>query len=64
MELALYIMFCQRVATLVNGFKDSGSYDVEWNGADAGGSDLASGIYMVKLVTDRGVVTNKVTLLK
>ena len=32
--------------------------------ADAGGSDLASGIYMVKLVTDRGVVTNKVTLLK
>ena len=63
-DLAIYNMVGQRVATLVNGFKDSGSYDVEWNGADAGGSDLASGIYMVKLVTDRGVVTNKVTLLK
>ena len=57
-------MVGQRVATLVDGFKDSGSYDVDWNGADAGGSDLASGIYMVKLVTDRGIITNKVTLLK
>ena len=63
-DLAIYNMVGQRVATLVNGFKDSGSYEVEWNGADSGGSDLASGIYMVKLVTDRGMVTNKVTLLK
>jgi hypothetical protein len=52
------------VTTLVNGFKDSGSYDVEWGGSDVSGSDLASGVYMVKLVTDKGIVTNKITLLK
>jgi hypothetical protein len=63
-DLAVYNMVGQRVATLVNGFKDSGSYNVEWNGADSGGSELASGIYMVKLVTDNGMITNKVTLLK
>jgi hypothetical protein len=63
-DLAIYNMVGQRVATLVNGFKDSGSYDVEWGGSDVSGSDLASGVYMVKLVTDKGIVTNKITLLK
>ena len=57
-------MVGQRVATLINDFKESGSYDFQWNGVDANGSELASGIYMVKLVTDKGIVTNKVTLLK
>jgi len=38
-DLAVYNMVGQRVATLASGFKDSGSYNVEWNGADSGGSD-------------------------
>ncbi len=63
-DLAIYNMVGQKVATLMDGFKDNGSYDVNWGGTDSNGSELASGIYMVKLVTDRGVVTNKITLLK
>jgi len=63
-DLAVYNMVGQRVATLVNGFKDSGAYSVEWGGSDRNGAELASGIYMVKLVTDQGIITNKVTLLK
>ena len=63
-DLAIYNMVGQRVATLMNGFQENGSYDVQWSGTDSNGTELASGIYMVKLVTDQGVVTNKVTLLK
>ena len=63
-DLSIYNMLGQKVTTLVNEFKEVGSYDVDWNGADNTGASLASGIYMVKLTTPQGVVTNKVTLLK
>jgi len=63
-DLAIYNMVGQRVSTLMNGLKENGSYNVQWNGTDSNGTELASGIYMVKLVTDQGVVTNKITLLK
>jgi len=63
-DLSVYNMMGQKVTTLVNEFKEVGSYDVDWNGADNTGASLASGIYMVKLATPQGVVTNKVTLLK
>jgi hypothetical protein len=63
-DLAIYNMVGQRVSTLMNGFQENGSYDIEWNGTDSYGSELASGIYMVKLVTEQGVLTNKITLLK
>ena len=46
------------------GFQENGSYDVAWNGTDSNGVELASVIYMIKLVTDQGVITNKITLLK
>jgi len=63
-DLAIYNMVGQRVSTLINGFQENGSYNVAWNGTDSYGSELASGIYMVKLVTEQGVMTNKITLLK
>ena len=63
-DLSIYNMMGQKVTTLVNEFKEVGSYDVDWNGVDNTGASLASGIYMVKLTTPQGVVTNKVTLLK
>ena len=63
-DLAIYNMVGQRVSTLMSGFQESGAYDISWNGSDSNGVELASGIYMVKLVTEQGVLTNKVTLLK
>ena len=63
-EVAIYNMMGQKVSTLVNGFQENGSYNIEWNGVDNAGAALASGIYLVKLTTEYGVLTNKVTLLK
>jgi hypothetical protein len=48
----------------MSGFYDNGYYDIVWNGTDLNGTELASGIYMVKLITDNNVSTNKITLLK
>ena len=63
-DLSIYNMVGQKVSTLVNEFKENGSYHVNWNGTDNAGVGLASGIYLVKLTTSNGVLTNKVTLLK
>jgi flagellar hook assembly protein FlgD len=63
-DLAIFNMVGQRVSTLMSGFYDNGYYDIVWNGTDLNGTELASGIYMVKLITDNNVSTNKITLLK
>ena len=63
-DLSIYNMVGQKVATLVNEFKENGSYHVNWKGTDNAGTSLAAGIYLVKLTTSNGVLTNKVTLLK
>ena len=63
-DLSIYNMVGQKVATLVNEFKENGSYQVNWGGVDNAGTALASGIYLVKLTTSNGVLSSKVTLLK
>ncbi len=49
----------RRIRTLVDGVRDPGSYFINF---DATG--LASGIYLYRLKTDRGVYFNKMTLIK
>lgn len=63
-DLGVFNMVGQRVSTLMSGYYDNGSYNVMWDGTDSYGSELASGIYMVKLITDNSIATNKITLLK
>jgi len=63
-SLAVYNMLGQQVNTLVSGMVDAGSYTAVWNGLDNSGSEMPSGIYMLKLVTENEIVTNKVTLLR
>ena len=63
-ELAVYNMLGQQVVSLVNGFVEAGSYKAVWNSTDAYGNEVASGIYMLKLITGNQVVSNKITLLR
>ena len=49
----------QKVATLVNGFKASGSHDVTFDAAN-----LASGVYIYRLVSGSSVKTQKMMLIK
>ncbi len=57
--LIVYSILGQKVATLVNGIKQPGSYEVNFNG-----SKLSSGIYFYRLTTGQNVQTKKMILLK
>ena len=64
-ELSVYNMSGQKVATLVQGVRAAGSYAVHWDGADAAGRSLASGMYVYRLAGSEGPVeTRKLLLLR
>ena len=57
--LSLYNNAGQRLATLVQGFREAGRYSVQ-----LGGGDLASGVYHYRLVGPSGILSRRTTLLK
>ncbi len=58
-SVAIYDISGNHVADLVNGTQQYGDYNVEWNA-----SDMASGIYIVRMVTPVNVESQKIILLK
>ena len=58
-ELALYNLAGQRVATLVEGAREAGSYQVRWDARD-----FASGVYLYRLQAGSRLLTRKLVLLR
>lgn len=58
-QLNVFNMNGQKVATLVNATQSAGSYNVNFDA-----SNLASGLYVYRLTTPNGVITRKMTLMK
>ncbi len=54
----------KRVRRLVAGTLDAGSHEVIWDGTDARGRTVASGVYLVRLVTDDGITAGKMLLAR
>jgi hypothetical protein len=63
-ELAIYNLAAQRVATLVQGHREAGSYSVQWDGRSDAGHELASGVYFYRLAAGEQVETRKLLLLR
>ena len=63
-RLELFSVIGQRVAVLRQGPQQAGYHRLHWNARDSEGRPLASGIYLYRLVTDEGVLTRKLTLLR
>jgi len=63
-ELAVYNLAGQRVATLVKGAREAGVYAVRWGGRDTSGQALASGVYLYRLQSGERVESRKLLLLK
>ncbi len=63
-ELAIYNLAAQRVATLVQGYREAGSYSVRWDGVTDAGLELASGVYFYRLTAGERVETRKLLLLR
>ncbi|MDI6851342.1 MAG: FlgD immunoglobulin-like domain containing protein [bacterium] len=63
-EISVYSVAGQKVATLVKGRKDAGYYTVRWNGTDGRGSKVGSGVYIVKMETPKKSFSARVILTK
>ena len=54
----------QRVASLRQGPQRAGYHRLYWDGRDATGHPVASGVYLYRLTTDEGALTRKLILLR
>ena len=63
-SLTIYNIKGQKVKTLVDGIKESGTYNVNWDGTNDKGDVVASGIYLYQLFANNKIATAKMSLLK
>ncbi|MCB5229196.1 MAG: T9SS type A sorting domain-containing protein [Candidatus Cloacimonetes bacterium] len=63
-KVNIYNIRGQKVATLHDGNMTSGSQVLHWNGRDAGGRSVASGMYLARIETGKSVKTLKLMLMK
>ncbi len=64
LSLSIYSITGTRVVTLVNGVLAAGEYSYKWNGKDAYGHDVASGVYFYRLSTATGTQTKRLIVLR
>lgn len=63
-ELSIYNIAGQKIATLQNGQLNAGKYDIVWNGRNDSGAEVASGIYFYRLSAGNLTETRSMTFLK
>jgi hypothetical protein len=63
-SLKVYDIAGQLVRTLVSGHEQAGSHEVIWDSRDTRGSQVASGVYFVKLEAGDNTVTKKILIIK
>ena len=63
-ELAVYNVRGQRVATLAKGMYDQGEHAIEWDGLDHRGTGVSSGVYLCRLTVGAQNKMLKMILMK
>ena len=63
-RLAIYNLLGQEVRELVNERRDAGSFSATWDGTDALGRRVASGIYLYRIQAGSFTATRRMLLLK
>jgi hypothetical protein len=63
-RLAVHDLSGRLLTVLVDDARQAGEHAVDWNGRDSGGRELASGVYLARLETERGVRTQKLVLAR
>lgn len=63
-QISLYNIKGQWIKDLINEDKIMGNYKLVWDGTDAGGRSVSSGIYFVRAKTAGRYVNHKIMLLK
>jgi hypothetical protein len=63
-RVEVYTLEGRLVRTLVDRSMESGSHDVRWDGKDASGRDVASGVYYYRVETEEDAQAGKMILLR
>jgi hypothetical protein len=63
-SLVVYDALGREVKTLYSGVHDAGTYRAHWDGTDANGTRVASGVYYSRLTSGQGIQTIKMLLIK
>ncbi|UCD37518.1 MAG: T9SS type A sorting domain-containing protein [Fidelibacterota bacterium] len=63
-ELAVYDLIGRKLATLVSKEMPAGNFVATWDGIDASGTPVASGVYIAQLQINGVKLTRQMTLLK
>ncbi len=63
-ELGVYNIVGQRVATLASGLMPAGYHNVRWNGRSDAGQKVSGGVYFYRLTTPEYTMTKKLVMLK
>ena len=63
-KLAIYNLLGQEVRLLIRRFQPAGSYTVVWDGRDAAGRQVSTGVYLYRLQAGTDVVSRKMVLAK
>ncbi len=59
-EISVYDVSGRMVETILSGSVESGSHSVSW----APGSEIASGVYFIRLTTDGGILTQQAMVIR
>ena len=63
-NINIYNILGQRVKTLVSGDLESGQHSYTWDGVDANGRNVASGVYFYKMQAGKYSSTKKMIMMK
>lgn len=63
-DIRIYDMLGREVATLVKGEHKAGYYTVEWNGRNNFGTQVATGVYIYRMISGNFVQTKKMMMMK
>jgi hypothetical protein len=63
-QLIVFSATGQLIRTLVDGRVAAGSHNIVWDGRDAIGRDVASGLYFYRIVTAKSIAVRRMTLLR
>ncbi len=63
-EIVIYDLLGQEVASLMSGEQSPGTYEVLWDGRDARGIGAPTGIYFVRMNADKFTTVRKIMLMK
>ncbi|GEM_PF-3452911 len=63
-RIEIFNVLGQKVRTLIDGYKEAGRHDIQWNGTDAAGHQVSSGIYFCRMTAGEYNHTIKMMMMK